>query len=75
MANRVRLDSTTLHYLTLQQAMVSVHRPVHFKIMLTYSLTWQTGCCTLRRMASKLILNTKVALSQAFLKPSLFFLF
>ena len=41
-ADRTGLVSTTLHYLAVQQAMVSVHRPVHSKIMVTYALTWQT---------------------------------
>ena len=36
---RTGLDSTMLHYLAVQRAMVSVHRPVHSKITLTYSLT------------------------------------
>ena len=39
MADRTGLDSTMLHYLAVQRAMVSVNRPVHSKIMLTYSLT------------------------------------
>ena len=39
MADRTGLDSTMLHYLAVQQAMVSVHRPAHSKITLTYSLT------------------------------------
>ena len=40
MADRTGLDSTTLlHYLAIRQAMVSVNRPVHSKIMLTYMLT------------------------------------
>ena len=36
-------NETRQHYVTLGRwrAMVSVHRPVHLKIMLTYSLTWQ----------------------------------
>ena len=46
MADRTELDSTTVHYLAVRLAMVSIHRPVHWKITLTYSLTWQTGCCT-----------------------------
>ena len=29
MADRMGLDGTTLHYLPVQQAMVSVHRPAH----------------------------------------------
>jgi len=40
MADRTELDSTTLHYLAVQQAMVSVHTPVHSKITVTYALTW-----------------------------------
>ena len=39
MANRTELDGTMLHYLAVQQAMVSLHRPVHSKITLTCSLT------------------------------------
>ena len=39
MADRTGLDSTMLHYLAVQRAMVSVNRPVHSKIMLNYSLT------------------------------------
>ena len=39
MADRTGLDSTMLHYLTVQRAMVSVHRHVHSKITLTYSFT------------------------------------
>ena len=31
-----------VHYLGVQQAMVSVHRPVHSKITVTCMLTWQT---------------------------------
>ena len=46
MADRTELDSTTVHYLAVRLAMVSIHRPVHWKITLTYSPTWQTGCCT-----------------------------
>ena len=42
-----------LHYLAVWKAMVSLHRPVHSKITLTYSLTWQTDRCTPRRMAFK----------------------
>ena len=39
MADRMGLDGTMLHYLAVRKAMVSVHRPVHSKITLTYSLT------------------------------------
>ena len=53
MADRKGLDGTMLHYLAIQQAMVSIHRSVHLKTMLTFSFTWQTDCCTSRRMASK----------------------
>ena len=67
MADRMGLDSTMLHYLTVWKAMVSVHRPVHPKIMLTYSLPWQTDRCSPRRMAFKALLNAKVALSSSFL--------
>ena len=42
MADRMGLDGTMLHYLAVRKAMVSLHRPVHLKITLTYSLTWQT---------------------------------
>ena len=55
------LDGTMLHYLTVGKAMVSVHRPVHSKITLTYSLTWQTDGCTPQRMAFKALLNAKTA--------------
>ena len=41
MADRMGLDGTMLHYLALRKAMVRVHKPVHSKITLTYSLTWQ----------------------------------
>ena len=41
MADRMGLDSTMLHYLAVRKAMVSVHKFVHSKITLTYSLTWQ----------------------------------
>ena len=48
--------------------MVSVHRPIHSKIRLTFSLsTWQTNHCTPWRMVSKALLNTKVALSKTLL--------
>ena len=59
MANRMGLDGTMLHYLAVQKAIVSVHRLVHSKITLTYSLTWQT--CSPRRMALKALLNAKAA--------------
>ena len=62
MANRMGLDGTTLHYLAVRKGMVSVHRPVHSKITLTYSLTWQTDRCTPQRMAFKALLNAKVVL-------------
>ena len=39
MANKMGLNGTMLHYLTVWKAMVSVHKPVHSKIMQTYSLT------------------------------------
>ena len=51
MADRMGLDGTMLHYLAVRKAMVSVHKPVHSKITLTYSLTWQADHCTSRRMA------------------------
>ena len=68
MADRMGLDSTMLHYLAVRKAMVSVHRPIHSKITLTYSLTWQTDRFTPQRMAFKALLNTKAALSWALLK-------
>ena len=46
MADRMGLDSTKLHYLAVQKTMVSVHRPIHLKITLTYLLSWQTDRCT-----------------------------
>ena len=65
MADRMGLDGTMLHYLAVRKALVRVHRPIHSKIMLPYSLTctWQTDCCTPRRMAFKALLNTKAACS------------
>ena len=59
MADRMGLDGTMLHYLAVRKAMVSVHKPVHSKITLTYSLTWQADRCTSRRMAFKALLNAK----------------
>ena len=59
MANRMRLDGTMLHYLAVRKAMVSVHKPVHSKITLTYSLSWQADHCTSRRMAFRALLNAK----------------
>ena len=59
MADRMELDGTMLHYLAVRKAMVSVHKPVHSKITLTYSLTWQADHCTSWRTAFK-ALNTKV---------------
>ena len=53
------LDGTMLHYLAVRKAMVSVHKPVHSKITLTYSLTWQADRCTSRRMAFKALFNAK----------------
>ena len=53
MADRMGLDGTMLHYLAVRKATVSVHKPVHSKITLTYSLTWQAYRCTSRRMAFK----------------------
>ena len=71
MANRMGLDGTMLHYLAVRKAMVSVHKPVHSKITLTYSLSWQAGHCTSRRMAFRALLNAKAPL----LKFSLSLLF
>ena len=69
-ADRMGLDGIMLHYLAVWKVVVSVHRPVHSKITLTYSLTWQTDRCSPRRMAFKVLLNAK-----ALLKFSLHFLF
>ena len=44
MADRTGVDSTTLHYLAVQKAMVSIHWPVRLKITVTYPQTWQTDC-------------------------------
>ena len=63
MADRMGLDGTMLHYLAVRKALVRVNRPVHSKITLPYSLTWQTDCCTPRRMAFKALLNAKAACS------------
>ena len=59
MADRMGLDGTMLHYLAVRKAMVSVHKPKHSKITLTYSLTWKADHCTSRRMAFKALLNAK----------------
>ena len=59
MADRMGLDGTRLHYLAVQKAMVSVNRPVHSKI----TLTWQTDRCSPRRMTFRTLLNAKTALS------------
>ena len=64
-----------LQYLAVWKAIVSMHRPIHSKITLTYSLTWQTDCCSPWRMAFKALLNPQVALSWALLKFSLRLLF
>ena len=53
MANRTGLGGTTLQYLAVRKAMVSIHRPIHLKITLPYLLTWQTHRCTPWRMAFK----------------------
>ena len=53
MVDRMGLDGTMLHYLAVQKATVSLHKPVHSKITLTYWLTWQADRCTSRRMAFK----------------------
>ena len=37
-------NGTKWHYIALRQATVSVHRPIHSKILLTCS--WQTDRCT-----------------------------
>ena len=39
MVDRTGLDNTMLHYLAVWRAMVSLHRAVHSKITLIYSLT------------------------------------
>ena len=72
MADRMGLDSTMLHYLTVWKAMVSVHRPVHPKTMLTYSLPWQTDRCSPRRMAFKALLNAKAPFPRVFCALTLF---
>ena len=63
MADRMGLDGTTLHYLAVWWAMVSVHRPLYSKTTLTYWITWQTDHCTPQRMWFKVLLNANVALS------------
>ena len=59
MAYRTGLDGTMQHYLAVRQAKVTVCS----KIRLRFSLTWQTDHCTPWRMAFKVVLNTKAALS------------
>ena len=39
-ADRIILGGTTQHYLAAQQAMMSVHRPAHSKILLAYLANW-----------------------------------
>ena len=58
MADRTELDGTMLHYLAVRQANASVHRSVHSKTMLTYSLMGQTDCCTPQRMAFNALSTT-----------------
>ena len=53
MDDRMGLNGTMLHYLAVRKAMASLHKPVHSKITLTYSLTWQTEYCTSRSLASQ----------------------
>ena len=62
MADAMGLDSTRLHYLAVWKAIVSIHRPVRLKIMLTYSLTWQIDRCSPRRMGFKALLNARALL-------------
>ena len=66
MADRMGLDGTMLHYLAVRKAVVSVHKPVHSKITLNYSLTWRADRCTSRRMAFKALLKAKARLFLAF---------
>ena len=49
-ADRMGLEGTKLHLLAVGKDMVSIHRPVHLKIMLAlqYSLTWLIDYCTWR---------------------------
>ena len=63
MANRTGLGSTTLHYLAVRETMVSVHRPVHSKMTLTYLLTWQTDRFPPRWMAFKALISAKTVVS------------
>ena len=62
-ADRMGLDSTMLNYVAVRKALVSLHRPVYSKITLTYLLTWQTDCCSTRRITFKALLSAKAALS------------
>ena len=62
MADRMGLDDTTLHYLVAQQAMVSVHTPIHSKITLTLVLAYLTNWplyAPAQRMAFKALLNAR----------------
>ena len=70
MADRIGLDGTTLHYLAVRKATVSVHKPVHSKITLNYS-TWQADRCTSRRIAFKALLNAKARPFPILLKKQL----
>ena len=57
------LDGTTLHYLAVRKAMVSLHTRTFENHAMNYSLTWQTDRCSHRRMALKAPLNAKAAFS------------
>ena len=61
MADRMGLHGTTLHYLAVHQAMVSVHGPVHSKIALTYSGAFPDKLTAVhpQRMAFKALLNAQ----------------
>ena len=69
MADRTGLDSTTLHYLAVRQALISIHVPVHSKShYLNCSLTRQTDHCTPQRMAHHRNSASCYQLAQSILK-------
>ena len=66
MTKLILFQLQTLHYLAVQQAMVSIQRPVHSEIK-HINLLRTPGKLTVVR--PKAVLNTIAALSQALLKP------
>ena len=63
LADRTELYGTTLHYLAVQQAMMSVHRLVYSKISLTLPAYLVNRLQYTLENGFKALLNTKVTLS------------